>query len=268
MNLQKYNQKLLAIFGTMVSIALAVILLVALFDFLGDSFFNSRNKPSKPRGVVIDQQQFLDTTAFEYTQQISVLEPYQLDTTQPIFLIPIGQKDQKTRLGKVAVAGWSSQEYASEDYYYSSFSGLFNNFVLVDYTTDEKLPVFQTKVAITEWAYLKIDTTQIILFKGTDTDTDGNGMLNSDDYQSLFVYNVQNRKVGNLRFDNETVLSFEPLSLTSKFYVRTGKDIDGDLEFSSYSEPTDLYFYDVYTGESETLVPNEIKAELQRILGK
>ena len=113
---------------------------------------------------------------------------------------------------------------------------------------------------------MKIDSVQLILFKGTDTDLNRDGKLNDDDFQSLFVFDVKTLKTKELKFENQTVRNFEPLSKTSKIYVRTGRDINGDKKFDYYDEPTDLYFYDVATGESETLVPENIKKTIQDIL--
>ena len=197
------------------------------------------------------------------------MEPYQLDSAHPVFIIPIGQKDQKTERIKVLSAGLSltSADYF-DDYYYSSFSGLYNNFVFIDYIRNIKMALFDKKMAFTDWAYMKVDATQLILFMGTDRDINKDGVLNDDDFQSLFVFDVAKRKLKELKFENQTVRSFEPLSKTSKIYVRTGRDINSDNKFDDYKEPTDLYFYDVATGEKETLVPEDVKSKIQGILNK
>ncbi len=267
MDIKKYNQKLLAIIGTGVVISVIVGLIAALVGFISNLNFGS--KPRRDSGIVIDRNQIVDTATTSFTQEISILEPYQLDTVLPVFLIPIGQKDQETAISKVYTAGLSMESYElAEDYYYSSFSGLYNNFVLIDYVRDLKIPLFDSKIALTEWAYMKVDGSKLVMFKGTNVDLNDDGLLNDDDFQSLFVYDIEALKMKELRFENQTVRSFEPLSLTSKIYVRTGKDINQDNRFSNYKEPTDLYIYDVKSGEKETLVPERIKRSIQEILSK
>lgn len=267
-DLQKYNQRLLAIIGTTILAALGLSIVIGLIAFIA-SLIDFDNTPHRDAGIVIDQNQVIDTTKSTFVQNISILEPYQLDTILPVFIIPIGQKDQETKRTKILTAGmnFSSLDYA-EDYYYSSFTGLYNNFVLLDYVRDIRIPIFKTKVALTEWAYMKIDASQLILFKGTDTDLNGDGLLNDDDFQSLFIFDVAGLELKELRFEEQTVRNFEPLSMTSKIYVRTGKDINSDNEFDYYKEPTDLYFYDVATGEKETLIPEDIRAQIQKILNE
>lgn len=266
-DLNKYNQTILAIIGTTVIVGFAILIIVGIITLI--STLDIGDKTIRDQGIVVDQNQIVDTTISTFSQNISILEPYQLDTTLPVFLIPIGQKDQETKRSKVFTAGIGFSTYeAVEDYYYSSFTGLFNNFVLIDYVRDIRIPIFTKKIAISEWAYIKIDSIKLILFKGTDTDINEDGLLNEDDFQSLFVFSVSDLKIKELRFDHQTVKSFEPLKMTSKIYVRTGKDINYDKKFNYYKEPTDLYFYDVATGEKETLVPENIKKQIQNILNK
>ena len=115
---------------------------------------------------------------------------------------------------------------------------------------------------------MKIDSTKLIVIKGTDEDSNKDGRLNDDDLQSLFVFDIKSLESKVLKFENQTVKDFKPLKLTSKIYVRTGKDLNHDNEFNSWNEPTDLYFYDVKTGEHETLIPNDLKNKIQSILNR
>lgn len=266
-DLNKYNQKILAIIGTTIIVGFAILIIVGIVTLISTLFFE--NRPLRDEGIVIDKNQIVDTRISTFSQNISILEPYQLDTALPVFLIPIGQKDQETKRSEVFTAGISFSTYETvEDYYYSSFTGLFNNFVLIDYVRNIRIAIFTKKIAVSEWAYIKIDSIKLILFKGTDTDINKDRLLNEEDFQSLFVYSVSDLKIKELKFDHQTVLSFEPLKMTSKIYVRTGKDINYDKKFNSYKEPTDLYFYDIANGEKETLVPENIKKQIQNILNK
>lgn len=267
-DLQKYNQRLLAAIGTLIVLGLLIIIIIGLYEFISDQV-RKKSYPKNHQGIVIDQNQVIDTNSFSFSQEISILTPYQLDSNKPVFIVPIGQKDQTTKRIQIMEAGMGFSSYESvNDYYYSSFSGLYNNFVLIDYKRNIRIPIFKSKIALTEWAYMKIDTSQLILFKGTDKDINGDGRLNEEDFQSLFVFNIATLETKELSFKNQTVREFEPLNKTSKIYVRTGKDINNDNEFKNYQEPTDLYFYDVSTGESETLVPEDVKKTIQNILNK
>lgn len=264
MDLKKYNQRILAIIGTLLLGGLIFLMIAGIIEFISNLNWNPR--PKRQSGIVIDKNQIIDTTQFSFKQEISLLEPVQLDSAQPIFIIPIGQKDQKEKRKDIAMAGLNFGSSYTDDYSYESYYGLYNNFVFLDYKRELRISIFNSKVAITEWAYMKIDTSRLILFKGTDTDLNEDGRLNSADFQSLFVFNIRTLKIKELRFKNQTVEDFKPLTKTSKIYVWTGKDINNDNKFNSYDEPTDLYFFDVKTGEKEPLVSDEVKKEIQEIL--
>jgi len=268
-DLDKYNKRLLAIIGTVAVAGTVIIVLIAVagtfYNFFSHSFRSDRR--AQNNGIVLNQDQVIDTKTHDFHQELSINKPYQLDTIAPVFIVPISQIDQTTKRMEIATAGMAfGSSYYSDDYQYSNFSGLYNNFVLLDYTRNIQKEIFHKKVAITEWAFLKIDTTKLIVLLGTDEDSNKDGRLNDDDFQSLFVFDVNTLKSKVLRFENQTVRSLEPLKLTSKIYVRTGKDLNDDKKFDHIKEPTDLYFYDVRTGEHETLIPTNVKERIQGIL--
>lgn len=269
-NLDTYNKRLLAILGTVVGFGIIIIILILIAGTTYELVRNiNHDKKKSNHGIIVNQNKVIDTTTHSVHQELSILEPYQLDTISPVFIVPIGQKNQTSKNIKIQQAGlaFGSGSY-SKNYEYSNFNGLYNNFVLIDYTKNFQKELFSKKVALTEWAYLKIDETKLIVVKGTDSDTNEDGILNKNDFQSLFVFNLDNLELKTLKFKNQTVRSFEPLKMTTKIYVRTGKDLNNDKSFKSYKEPTDLYFYDVTTGEYETLIPKNVKEKIQGILNK
>lgn len=265
MNLIKYNQRLLAIIGTMVLVGFGTGLIGLLIAGIVQLLPDGRDFDRRTEGVVIDKNRVVDTTLTSFVQNISIEKPYQLDSARPVFLIPIGQRDNRTSKNKIQQGGLSFN-YASKGYKYESYSGLYNNFVFIDYDRGIRMPIFKTKIAITDWAYMEIDSAQLILFQATDKDLNNDGQLNSSDFQDLFVFEIRDQELRKFSFDHQTVMSFEPLNKTSKLYVRTGIDMNRDKEFYSNEEPTDLYFYDVITGESESLIPEKTKKEIQNIL--
>lgn len=265
MNLQKYNQWLLSVLGSLAIIGLLVILFAAIIELVPS---RSYTPEIADQGIVINQNRVVDTSNYSFVQEISIQKPYQLDTSKAVFLVPISQKDQKTRRLTFITGGIGFGKSSVKNYHYSSYIGLYNNFVLIDYTRNVRLPIFKSKIALTEWAYMEVNNSQLILFLGTNKDMNKDGVLNDDDFQSLFVFDMNTLRIKELEFKNQTVREFEPLRMTSKIYVRTGRDLNKDGVFDSRKEPSDLYFYDVSTEQSETLVPEEVKRQVQEILSK
>lgn len=247
-------------------IGLIVLLTILLFSL---KIFKNKDRYTDRSGIIVDTEKIVDTSFYSIEQEISINEPYQVDSFKPIFIIPIGQINYRNKKYNVSESGLNFTESSYDKAYeYSNFHGLFNNFVLIDYSRNIKTTIFKQKVALTEWAILKINNERLILFKGINKDNNKDGVLNEDDFQSLFVYNLNSMLLKEFSFKNQTVLEFKPLKLTSKVYVRTGKDLNNDNKYNYNSEPKDLYIYDAETGESEVLVPQNIKTEIHNILNK
>ena len=138
---------------------------------------------------LIQNQQITDgdSTEFRRTQAVSFNEPFQLDTAQAKFVIPVGQVNLKSEENRSFGSG-SELKYSSYDFRYESHYGLYNNFIYYNYTSKSIKKIFNERIAITQWAFLKNDTIEVLLFKGTTSDDNADNRMDSDDYQTLFAF--------------------------------------------------------------------------------
>jgi hypothetical protein len=260
--LSKYNQKLLAIIGKTIvgGAALALIigigaLIVTAIDFAGGGTDN---------GIQIRNNSIekTDSTETIRTQAITINSPIQLDTAQAKFIIPVGQVNLET---EEIIKNGNKRElkHSSYGYRYDSYSGLFNNFIFYDYDLGFKEQVFNEKIAITHWSYLKIDKDEILLFKGTKKDVNSDNQLDYSDYQSLFVYYISDRKLVEYDFEKSTVIEFEPMPKTNLISIKIGFDKDADFEYESRSEPQEIITLNVRTRKVTELVSTKMKNEIQ-----
>lgn len=259
--LTKYNQKLLAIIGTTIvgGAALALILgigglIISAIDFGGgtDNAIQIRNNPTGQA----------DSTEIIRTQAITFNSPIQLDTAQAKFIIPVGQVNLETE-ERIKIESGGGIKYSNSEYRYDSYYGLFNNFIFYDYQPDFKAKIFNNKIAITHWSYLRIDSNELLLFKGTKNDINSDNQLDYSDYQSLFVYYISDKKLIEYDFKSSTVLGFEPMQKTNLISIKVGIDKDIDLEYESRSEPQEIMTLNVLTREVNGLVSEKMKEEIQ-----
>jgi len=259
--LTKYNQKLLAIIGTIIvgGAALALIigiggLIISAIDFGGgaDNGIQIRNNPANQT----------DSTEIIRTQAITFNAPIQLDTAQAKFIIPVGQVNLETE-ERIRIESGGGIKYSSSEYRYDSYYVLFNNFIFYDYQSDFKAKIFNNKIAITHWSYLRIDSNELLLFKGTKNDINSDNQLDYSDYQSLFVYYISDKKLVEYDFKNSTVLGFEPMKKTNLISIKVGIDKDIDLEYESRSEPQEIMTLNVITRKVNGLVSEKMKEEIQ-----
>ena len=259
--LTKYNQKLLAIIGTTIVGGAALVLIIGVggliisaIDFGGgaDNGIQIRNNPTGQT----------DSTEIIRTQAITFNSPIQLDTAQAKFIIPVGHVNLESE-ERIKIESGGGIKYSSSEYRYDSYYGLYNNFIFYDYQSDFKAKIFNTKIAITHWSYLRIDSNELLLFKGTKNDINSDNQLDHSDYQSLFIYYISDKKLVEYDFKNSTVLEFEPMPKTNLISIKVGIDKDIDLEYESRSEPQEIMALDVRTRKINELISEKMKEEIQ-----
>jgi len=260
--LKRYNQKLLAIIGTTIIVLAAVLLIIGLFALIvsiidsnrdGDTGIQIRNNPI---------QNDSDST-FVRTQQITFQDIVSLDTNGFNFLIPVGQVNLENP-EKLKIRSGSGFEFSSSKFYYDSYYGLYNNFILFEYPINKKTKIFDQKVAITYWANVKSRDVELVLFKGTGTDSNSDGIINTDDFQSIYAYFISDKKLIEYTFNGKTVVSFEPMNKTDLISVKVGIDKNEDNEFDSYSEPQEVLILDVRTRKIQNVIAPEMMNEIQK----
>jgi hypothetical protein len=258
--LTKYNQKLLAIIGTTI-VGCAIL---ALIIGIGGLIISSIDFGSADNGIKITNNATTQTDSTETirTQAVTFNSPIQLDTIQAKFIIPVGQVNLETE-DRIKIESGGGIKYSSSEYRYDSYYGLFNNFIFYDYQSDFKTKIFNNKIAITHWSYLRINNNELLLFKGTKKDSNTDNQLDYSDYQSLFVYYISDHKLIEYEFKQSTVLGFEPMPKTNLISIKIGIDKDADYEYEGRSEPQEIMTLNTVTRKTDQLVSEKMKAEIQ-----
>ena len=263
--LKRYNQKLLAIIGTTILVIAGISIIFGLGAFVVSllDFSNADNHGLKvPTETTTINN---DSIEFVRTQAITFNSPYKLDTAQSKFLIAVGQVNLKTE-EKVRIESGGMSKISSYEYPYESHYGLFNNFIYYNNESGISHKIFDERIAITSWLFLKIDSIEVLLFKGTTTDDNSDGQIDYNDYQSLFAYYLNNQELLRYNFDNKTVLEFEPMNKTNLVSIELGIDKDKDFDFENRSEPKEITSLNVRTRKIQPIVIDEIKHDIQKIV--
>jgi len=263
--LTRYNQKLLATIGTTAIVAISLAIIVGLGGFI---FSLIDSSDFDDNGLRIQNPQLVDNDSIELvrTQEVTFNSPYQLDTAQAKYIIPVGQVNLKSEERIRFEKGGSILNLGSYDYSYESHYGLFNNFIYFDHSKGFTKKLFNEKVAVTHWAFLKKDTIEVLLFKGTTTDDNLDNKLDGADFQSLFAYYVSSDELKRYSFENETVLGFEPMNKTELIAIRLGVDTDKNSDFESSNEPQLITTLNVATRGIQEIISTEVQTEIQNII--
>lgn len=262
--LTRYNQKLLAILGTIVVIFAGGMLLIGLgvmiFEWLDDSV------PAQ-HGVQVQQVTVAEdgATTIKRTQEITFYEPKQLDTAEARFIIPVGQVNLQTP-ERVAMESGRGLKLIGSSYSYHSYSGTYNNFIFSDYNLGVQKRLFDERIAISRWAYLKVNGHKVLMFIGSTEDVNKDKRINDDDFASLFVYYIDQDEMKRYDFPQSTVLDYTPLKKTDHVAIQIGFDKDNDLEFESDQESKQLFLLDLNTRQTQPLLDKAELESMQKLL--
>lgn len=266
--LTRYNQKLLAIIGT----AVLAIATISLLIGVGVALFSGLSKPDhRPTGIQVQENPVPtnDTSqTVKRTQEVTFNRPISLDTLGEQFLIPVGQVNLEA-VEEIHRERLSDKISGSSFYYKKSGRsqhGLFNNFVYIDYAKGVKRKVFDRVVVCTKWTHYKLDTLEVLLFKGAATDHNQDGQMNESDYQSLFAFFPSDGKLKEFSFQHGTVEGYRLLEKTHLVSIMVGTDKNKDVYFDQTKEPQEVMTLDLATREIQPMVPVEMKEEIQRIV--
>lgn len=262
MNLVKYNQRILAIIGTTIIVILVVFVLFGIGLLIIQMIDSTAGRDTRLKVENISEK---DSSLIIRSQNITFEQPIQLDTSRAIFIIPVDQvnldREELIKKADRTVLNFSSGGYSYESHY-----GLHNNFILINNEKGITKQIFDKKVAISEWVYINIKGTTAILFSAADFDSNKDYVLDSDDFQKLYVYYIDDNLLVEYDFSGQTVLRFEPMNKTNMVSILTGIDKNEDNTFKYNNEPTNIYSLNIIERKTDEMVSDAIKRRLQKII--
>ena len=251
-NIEKYNQKLIAIIGTVVVGGGALMLFGGLIGGLFSLFSFGTYQPTglHTNGAILLKD--------KEKKVITYFQPEQLDTAQAKFIVPIGFVNVDTEE--------ESSFNISKSRYSKGASGVYTNFIFIDYNTGFKRQLFHDKVMIEKWSFIKKDSIELLLFKGVNKDSNEDKELNTEDNNILFVYYIQDKELKTYEFKDKTLLNYQLLSNTNWISLTLGVDLNKDKNFNSYEEPKTLKTLKIDSKEIEDLVSSKMHDAIETLI--
>jgi hypothetical protein len=181
MKLEKYNQRLLAIIGTLVLVSLVVILLISgTFFIIGliDDFGRDKRDNTLVAAPTYDSISGI----LLREQEISFEPPTLIDSTLELYIIPISQlnlNEEEYIQNEVLFDKFSSGDRRSK--MRIEYRGRFNNIILYNKPLQTKKAVFKQKVSINFFRNYKLNNNKFLLLEGANQDTNKDNLLNEED---------------------------------------------------------------------------------------
>ena len=277
-NLQNYNQKLLAIIGTCLVVVVAGSLLIGitagLFELIGSINFGNKQQDV----VLINTGTETDSS---HTQkpiirkhEISFENPQLIDSASAYYLIPIGhvrlENEEVLNSGNVQLAE-SNELLSSNSNYkrkvsYNSY-GFYNNITVFNGKTNVSDVLFKDKTIITQYNSFVYNGRLTVLMIGSQQDSDKDKSLTSQDFSSLFIYDVFSKTMKTIAIAGESISSYSFIQDQNKLFLNTVKDKNNNGQIEQ-NEPKLVYLYDLDSYKISSVLQKSDQEIMQGMLDR
>ncbi|PCI16313.1 MAG: hypothetical protein COB62_08040 [Piscirickettsiaceae bacterium] len=268
--IKNYNQKLLAVLGTTVTL-MALVGLFSIGFFAITEIFRYSSYDNDIEGILSDEKIEELQKENKRQQLISFEKPILVDSTNLIYIIPISHKTlneaEYVDEGIMELTNsFSSNNYNIDKRYSKSYYGSFNNLIIYYYKDNSTRKLFEDRINFTEIKTEYFDDDILILFKAADKDTYKDGVVNLNDFKKLYVYSFKEKELRKIGVKNTDIYSYSFVNGSKNLLIQFGIDQDKDGKFDSYREPTKLMQYNFEKGKLVEIIDKELVKELQNSL--
>jgi len=263
--IKNYNQKVLAVLGTVVAL-IAIVGLIAITVFAISEIGRTFRHNNHDDGILSDEKIEELQKENKRKQLISYETPRLVDTLNLIYIIPVSQKTLTSSelIEEKTLELMDTRSSSKVDKRYSGqYYGDFNNLLIYDYKNNNIEKLFKDRINFDniQTEYFKDDI--LVLFKAATKDTYKDGVINQLDYKTLFIYSLKNKKLKEIALVNSDVSEINFVENSKDIIIKFGLDHNKDGKFDEYSEPSLIKKYDYEKGKLIDIVSQEINAELQ-----
>ncbi|ASB50340.1 hypothetical protein [Alkalitalea saponilacus] len=268
-SVKNYNQKMLAIFSTLIVIIVSIGLVVLIWTIVREFNFS---EVRKTENVLMSDERAEQLAQENLRQQIISYDfPRLIDTTKLIYLIPVTirtlDEPEPTDYGVLGLLDtYDSRKSRIPNKY--SFYGTFINLILYDNLNNKSYKIANQRMVGNNYDIEYLNDDILIIFKGAERDTDNDGRITMNDLKSLFIYSLKEKELKVVTKENTTVLNYEMIREKNEILVLFGIDRNKDNQFIGYKEPTRVMKYNIKTGDLLDLVEPSLETEIQRIVDR
>ncbi len=267
--IKNYNQKLLAVLGT-ITIIFALVGLIS-FVSISISEYRRYNVDDVETGILSDEKIEELQKENKREQVISYQTPKLIDSLNQVYIIPVSHKslnEPEEIDGKLLGLLNSSNDYENEsDQRYSrSYYGDFNNIIVYNQKSDNTKKLFDKRVNFDDIKTEYFEDDIFLLMKVAEKDTHKDGVINLLDFKSLYIYSINEKKIKKIENEGMDVVSYKFLNNSKDLIVRFGIDKNNNGKYEGYNEPTILKKYDFQTKKITSVIEEKINSELQKML--
>ena len=271
MKIEKYNQKLLAVLGTVG----VIFLTVALIAFISITIMEHRryntNDDAIETGILSDEKIEKLQKENKREQVISYETPKLVDTLNTVYIVPVSHKtlnEIEDINGLLNAFSSSANDYNEnlDNRYSGGFYGAFNNVIIYNPKEGTNTKLFDKRVNFNDIKTEYFENEILLLIKASEKDTYKDGVINLEDFKSLYIYSFSLNKMEKIGIDGMDVYNYKFINKSKDLVIEFGVDKNKDGKYEEYNEPTLIKKYDFKSGKLTDIIDQKTNSELQKML--
>lgn len=267
--IKNYNQKILAILGTL-AIILVIVSILGIGGIVISEFIRFNNYDDTETGILSDEKIEELQKENKREQVISYQNPKLIDTLNSVYIIPVSHKnlnEAEDINGLLSIKKASRSSYKSSDSRYSrQYYGAYNNLIIYYQHNDLTNKLFNKRVNFNNIDTEYFSDEILLLFKVAEKDTYKDGVINLSDFKSLYIYSFNEKKLKKIENAEMDIVSYKFLNESKDLIIRFGIDKNNDGKYEDLNEPTIVKKYNYKTGKLIDIIEEKTNSELQKML--
>lgn len=266
--IKNYNQKMLAVLGSIV-VLIAIVALIATISFAIDEINRSLRRNNQDEGILSDERIEELQKENKRKQLISYDIPSLVDTLNLIYIIPVSHKTLNSEeyiddqvLGLMDMHG----SYKTDSRFSSMYYGDFNNLLIYDYKNHKIDKLFENRINFEDIRTEYFQDDILVLFKASTKDSYKDGVINQQDYKTLFIYSLKSKDLKEISLENMDISDIQFIENSKDLIINFGIDHNQDGKYDKYREPSILKKFDFDKGELVDIISEKLNTELQKKL--
>ncbi len=273
MNIEKiknYNQKLLAILGTIGGICIIIILISFISLLIQEHSRFDYNEPNP--GILSEEKIEKLQKENKREQVISYETPILIDTLQTTYIIPVSHKTLNEKedidlVGNLNAFASSKSSFKKRDLRYSKrIYGEFNNVIVYNPTKNTNKKLFDNRVNFQKIKTEYFENEILVLINASEKDTFKDGVINLKDFSSLYIYSFKEKEFRRIGIAGMDVYNYKFINNSKDLIIEFGIDKNKDGSYDNYNEPTIIKKYDFKKKQLIEIINSKINSELQKTL--
>jgi hypothetical protein len=274
MNIEKiknYNQKILALIGTLGVIFLVILIVLMISELLRN--FSRGYRDDTPSGLLADEKADNLNQENLRKQIISYDSPWLIDTLNTIYIIPVSiqtlKKAEEVPVLHEEVKGLMDtySSFSPKGYYNTKrFDGHYANLLLYRPIENKTQSLFNERIMLGNVKAYYFDDDILLVFYSAEKDTNKDGIIDLDDTRNLCVYSLNRGALKKISDGENSVKQYQ--------FIENSKDILVEFQLSQYKEtqfknsriPDKIMKYGYNSQELTDIIPQKLQEDMQKLV--